>query len=543
MDSRIQIHPSPLFEGRRRVLASMISATALIGSGARAQIVGDKTLTIATATEPNSFDPQFQYFGPNRQAHMPVFEPLVMYGPKLEITPALCTSWRSIGPTTWEINLRPGVRFHDGSPFSAEDVVFSLARAPAVPNSPSSMGVYTQSIAKIEVVDALKLLVHTKSAAPLLMFDLANVPILSKQISSNATTASFDAGSGVVGTGPFRFVQWAKGNRIRYEAFDNYWAGRSQWRNVDVLYKSDSNERVKLLQSGQVQIIDQVPPASIADLQSSKGINLFKTASNFLLYLHMDQVRPVTPYITDKQGRSISNPLLDVRVRKAMSMAIDRRTITTRILMDSATPANQLLPTAFEGTLPDLAEIPFAPQDARELLRAAGYPNGFRMVLHGTQGRYASDVAVLKAIAANLQQIGIDAEAVSLPSNEFFARSSTGNNGEPEFSVIQVGWASVEPSGALKGFLATSDKKSGFGSSNRGRYSNKKVDELLFRALETVDNRARADLLRSATNIAVVEDQGIVPLYFPSNIWAAAAGLKFAPRVDSSTFPMDIGGA
>jgi len=150
---------------------------------------------------------------------------------------------------------------------------------------------------------------------------------------------------------------------------------------------------------------------------------------------------------------------------------------------------------------------------------------------------------VLQLVAQQLGVIGIEASAESLPSNEFFARASSGLEGQPAFSMILVGWASVEPSGALKGLLATHDPKAGLGSSNRGRYSNPQVDALLQQALGTVDEAQRAALLARATRIAVLTDRGIVPLYFPVNTWAARKGLRFVPRVDSSTFPMDIGPA
>ncbi len=525
--------------GLRRRELLLASFASLWGQGAMAQMLAGQPLQIASATEPSSFDPHFQYFGPNRQAHMPVFEPLAMFGPQLELLPALATSWRATGADTWDIVLRPGVLFHDGTPFTADDVIFSLARATAMPHSPSSMGVYTQAIAKIWALDDLTLRVQTRGPAPLLIHDLANIPMLSRRVSGKASTADFDAGVGVVGTGPFRFVAWNKGSSIRYAAFDKHWAGRFPWNSVEVRLQADGNDRVKALLAGQAQLIDQVPPASIATLRTTPGIALSQTASNFLLFLHMDQARAVTPYITDKQGQAIANPLRDVRVRKALSMAIDREALVKSILQGSATPAAQLLPASFEGTLRDLKATPYDPAGAMALLQAAGHADGFRLVMHGTKGRYVNDEAVLQAMAAGLKSIGIDAVAVSLPSTEFFARASSGSQGEPEFSVIQVGWASVEPSGALKGLLATSDKKSGAGSSNRGRYSNPAVDAVLQAAVRTVDAGARAQLLQQATRMAVVDDQGIIPLYFPNNTWASQATVKYAARVDSSTFPMD----
>jgi len=538
-DAARPCHVPPLI-ARRRFLWGTAAVAALASGCAGTGAPAGRTLVIGTATRPNSFDPHYQYFGPNRQAHMPVFEPLAMYGPGLELRPALATGWRALDDSTWEITLRPDVVFHDGSPFVADDVVFSLDRAGKVPNSPSTLGVFVRAIERIEIVKPLTLRIRTKAATPLLMHDLANVPIVSKRISSSATTASFNAGKGIIGTGPYRFVRW-EDTLIQYEASEGHWAGPQPWQRVHVVTMDNAQARVRSLLAEQCQLIDQVPAASVAALGQAANIRLFDTASNFLMFLHMDQARPVTPYVTDKQGRSMPNPLRDVRVRKALSLAIDRAALTNGVLGKSAVPANQLLPRSFPGTIQELDAIAYDPQKARDLLAAAGHANGFRLVMHGTDGRYASDKQVLAAIALGLRDIGIDTQSVSLPSTEFFARASagTGKNGEPEFSVIQVGWASVEPSGALKGLLATPDKSTGFGSSNRGMYSNPKVDDTLARALRTVDSHARENLIREATRQSVVEDQGIIPLYYPTNTWAALRHIRYAPRVDSATYPMD----
>lgn len=528
---------SPLIS-RRGFLASLV-AMGLPGFGLAQVVPPTDTLRIAAATEPTSFDPHFTYFGPNRQAHMPVFEPLVMYGADLALIPALATSWRATTGTRWEVMLRGGVRFHDGTPFDAEDVVFSIERVKRIPNSPSTLAVYTQAIKSIEVVGPLHLIIETRDTAPLLMQDLANIPIVSRRVSAQATTSTFDVGQGVVGTGPYAFVRWERGRKIEYAAFDAHWGGRPRWRRVEVAYVPDGASRVEALLRGNADLIDQVPPTAQSTIRQRGEANVLTVASNFVIFLHMDQFRKNSPYVTAKDGGAIQNPLLDVRVRKAVSLAIDRRAIVGRALGGAAEPAFQLMPAGFPGTISGAIGHERDLAQARRLLGEAGYPGGFRLVIHGTRGRYTNDVGVLEMIADNLRDIGIDAQAQSLPSNDFFARASSGLNGEPEFSMILVGWASVEPSGALKGLLATFDQRAGMGSSNRGRYSNREVDDLLGQSLRTVPNQERAELLALATRKAVLDDQGIVPLYFPVNAWGARKGLRFQPRVDSSTFPMD----
>lgn len=519
---------------------AFLGAFALAGLPGVSRAQAGDTLRIAAATDPSSFDPHFTYFGPNRQAHMPVFEPLAMYGADLSLKPALATRWRAVTPTRWEIELRDGVRFHDGTAFDAEDVVFSLDRAQRIPNSPSTLGVYTRAIKSITAPERLKLVVDTHGTAPLLMQDLANIPIISRRVSAQATTASFDAGQGVIGTGPYRFVEWKRGRSIRYAHNPQHWSGQAPWRNVEVMHMPDGAARVEALLRGDVDFIDQVPPAAMDSLRNRPGIEVMTVPSNFLIFLHMDQFRKVSPHITAKDGSAIPNPLRDVRVRKAISLALDRKDLVERALGGAAEPAAQLLPASFPGTIAGLRDTGRDLVQARALMRDAGLADGFRLVIHGTKGRYTNDVGVIERVAQQLRVIGIETHTESLGSTEFFARASSGLNGEPAFSMILVGWASVEPSGALKGLLATYDQAAGLGSSNRGRYSNREVDALLERGLQTTDDAQRATLLARATRLAVVEEQGIVPLYFPVNAWAGRKGLRFAPRVDASTFPMDV---
>jgi peptide/nickel transport system substrate-binding protein len=505
----------------------------------RAAALPGVPLVMGCTTEPTSFDPLFQYFGPNRQAHFPVFEPLAAYDARLGVVPALAESWSLLDPTTWEFIVRDGVRFHDGTALEADDVIFSLERASTVPSSPSTLGVYTQAIQHITAPRRRAVRISTKTVSPLLVRDLANIPMVSRRAASGLVTADFDRGMGLIGTGPYRFARWDKGQAIIYQAFARYWGSAPEWSAVTARLIPDGQERLRALRSGEVQLIDQVPPQEMASLLGDPTMHIAQIESNFVMYLHMDQFRDVTPSITDRSGRPIGNPLRDVRVRKALSKAIDRDAIVRDALSGAASPASQFLPSTFEGTISDLGSERYDPGTAQELLAAAGFADGFKMTIHGTKGRYPNDSTVLETIARSFTRLGLDIRAVALPPTEFFKRASSGPDGLPEFSLIQTGWSSVDPSGALKGLVTTFDKSTGAGSSNRGRYSNAQVDALLRNALATIEDDRRAALLSEATRLAVVEDQAIIPLFYPTNIWASAGSLKYDPRVDGSTFPMD----
>ncbi len=525
---------------RRRLLQGAGLALLGLPGIARAQPRANRDLRIASVTEPVSLDPHLQYFGPDRKAHRHIFETLCAPDERQQLQPALAQSWHTLDDRTWEFRLRSGVRFHDGSPFTSEDAIFSLERAPRVPGGASPLGAFTQSIAALEAPDPLTLIVRTRTVAPLLPNDLSNIFIVSKRHAAAATTADFNRGYAAIGTGPYRFTEWRKGAFLRLRGFAEHWSGPPSWDEVRMDLVADDAARVQALLSGEADIADQLPPGRIAELRANPGVTVVECPSNFLLFLNLDQFRPVSPFITGKDGREIPNPLLKREVRRALSMAIDRARLAREVMQGTAEPADQLLPQGFAGRVPGSLAEPHDPAAARALLAAVGYPDGWRMTLHGTSDRYSMDGPTLEAVAQDWRAIGIDVAAVPLPSAEFFRRSGTRDT-PPEFSAMQVGWGtpSGESSSTLKGVLATRDLARGFGASNRGRYSNPAMDRLLDTALATVDDARRDALLQEATRLAVGEDRAIIPLIHPRNLWAVRRGVAYVPRADNQTSAMD----
>jgi peptide/nickel transport system substrate-binding protein len=176
------------------------------------------------------------------------------------------------------------------------------------------------------------------------------------------------------------------------------------------------------------------------------------------------------------------------------------------------------------------------------MLAAAGYPDGFGLTLHSPNDRYINDAEIAQAIGQLLTRIGIQTQVETLPQNVYFSRASTGGpDSTPEFSFILVGWGSGtgEASSPLKSLLATFDREAGMGASNRGRYSNPEVDRLIQEALATVDDAAREKLLATATDLAIGQDQGIIPLHYQVNTWASRAPWQYTPRTDEATIVME----
>ena len=190
-----------------------------------------KELTIALASEPTSIDPHFHNLGPNNSLASHFFNGLVMFDAKQRVQPGLAESWKPIDDLTWEFKLRKGVKWHDGSPFTADDVVFTMGRADKVPNSPSSFGTYIKGKTAVKIDDHT-VHIKTKTPYPLMVTDMTTIHIISKKHAEGATTADFNSGKAAIGTGPFKFVEYVAGDRIVMTANENYWGGKPKWDKV-----------------------------------------------------------------------------------------------------------------------------------------------------------------------------------------------------------------------------------------------------------------------------------------------------------------------
>jgi peptide/nickel transport system substrate-binding protein len=296
--------------------------------------------------------------------------------------------------------------------------------------------------------------------------------------------------------------------------------------------------RVAALLAGDVQAIENIPTADMARLAKNAAFGIYRTVSNRIIYLHMDSNRDQSPFVTDKAGKPMErNPLKDVRVRRAMSKAINRQAIVDRVMEGLAIPAGQLLPDAMFGTSTALKPERYDPDGAKKLLAEAGYPDGFGLTIHSPNNRYVNDEQIAQAVAQMLTRVGILTKVEAMPSNIFFSRGS-----KLDFSFLLVGWGSDtgEVSSPLKSLLATYSKEKGMGSANRGRYSNPKMDKVLEQALATVDDGKREALLRQAHEMAI-EDLGVIPMHFQVNTWAARKGIGYTARSDERTHAFAFG--
>ena len=403
-------------------------------------------------------------------------------------------------------------------------MVASIDRVPSVPNSPSPFTVYTKQIKEMIVVDPYTIRFKTAAPYPLMPTDMTQVAIISKG-AAKASTDDFNSGRAAIGTGPYKLVRYANGDRIELARNDAYWGGKTPWEKATLRLLPNDASRVAALLAGDVQAIEYVPTPDVSRIRSEGRLNVYKVIADRLIYLHLDSDRDVSPYVTDKDGRAIAkNPLKDARVRKAISKAINRAAIVEKVMEGEAVAAGQLLPEGMFGTTPRLKVEPYDPEGARKLLAEAGYPNGFGLTVHSPNNRYVNDAKVAQAVAQMLTRIGIATKVEAMASATFFPQAT-----ELKFSFMLLGWGSGtgEASSTLKALLATYNKEKGFGTANRGSYSNPRVDALLEEGLATVDDSKRETLLQRATEIAI-GDTGIIPLHFQVNLWATRDGIVYA---------------
>ncbi|MFT5174033.1 MAG: peptide/nickel transport system substrate-binding protein [Gammaproteobacteria bacterium] len=517
--------------------AAVLLAASLGLSGAASA----KDLTIGLRAEPTAMDPHFHNLGPNNSMSMHMYSSLILPDEKQRLHPGLATSWKAIDPLTWEFKLRKGVKFHDGSPFTADDVIFTFKRAPDVEGSPSSFAIYTKG-KTLKKIDDYTLHISTEQPYPLMPNDVSTIYIISSEKGTGAKTADYNSGKAAVGTGPFKFKEYVPSDRIVLERNEDYWGPKPEWTKVTFKPIKSDPSRVAALLAGDLDVIEVVPTVDIERLKKDPKLALSQGVSNRVIYLHIDHQRDASPFVKAKDGSAIKNPLKDKRVREAISKAISRDLIVEKVMEGVAIKAGQLLPEGFFGRSKILKPVEYDPKGAKKLLTEAGFPNGFKITIHGPNDRYINDSKIAEAVGQMLTRLGIETEVVTMPRSVYFKRASRGGpDGTPEFSFILVGWGSGtgEPSSALKALLHTYDKAKGFGTANRGRYSNPVVDKMIEDALAEVDDTKRAALLAKATETAL-EDFGIIPLHYQVNTWGARKGLKYKARTDERTLAHEV---
>ena len=506
-------------------ISALVLAAALAAPAAQAA-----DLVFGRGTEHASIDPHFNDAGNDVSTNQNIYDRLVEMNAKQEMIPALATFWRALDPLRWEIKLRQGVTFHDGSPFGPEDVAFTLDRPNHLVGAAAPWTRSVASVAGVDIVDANTVIVRTKTPKPMLIDEIGNVFMVSKKAAEGAKSEDFNSGKAAIGTGPYRFVSWQRGDRVELRAYPQYWQGKPEFDKVTLRFIPNTASRIADLMAGSVDVIDGVPPNDIPTIATRKELRVWSGLTNRITFLALDSPRAVTPFATDLAGAPLpKNPLADVRVRRALSKMINRQQLVERVAGGQGVLAGQIVPPGQGGYAEDLLPDTQDLDAAKKLMAEAGYPQGFGLTIHSSNDRFPEDSADLQALGQMFTRGGLKMNGVvSMPFNVIIGQAA-----QQKFSLFLWAYNSGAPdaSEGLKSLLATRNVAAGMGGSNRTQYSNAAFDTLLDRALGEFDEAKRNALFADATRLAIRDDVGIIPLYWQKHAWGTKAGLSYEANV------------
>lgn len=512
-----------MFPVSRRLFMGGTAAIAASAAFPNAFAQTARNLVIGTKLELSTLDPHFFNGFPQGSSHGLIFDALLALDNALNLVPALATSWKPIDDLTWEFELRQGVKFHDGSPFTADDVIATYERVPKVPNSPNPFTQFTRSIAQVEKLGDYKIRCRTSTPTPTLASDLARVFIISKK-HTGASTADFNSGSAAIGTGAYKVVEWINGERLVLDRNNDYWGPKEPWARVtERVIKGDAG-RIAALLSGDVDAIDEVPSLDLPRIKNDPRFAVFSGPAAVVHYIALDAVRDQSPFISAKDGQPPlnGNPLRDRRVRKALSLAINRQLIVDRLLDGSGIPASQFLPSTFEGTSQKLKVDPFDLAQARKLLAEAGYGDGFKITLHSTGDRYPKDRDIAQAIGQTWTRLGLQVAIEALPGTVFFSQAT-----KQEYSAFIAQYGTEEASIGPRALVHTPGGV--YGTGNRTKFSNPQVDAIIEKAQGEMDPAKRKFLVQEAIEASMAE-QAIIPVFHPAWDLASKKEIVITPR-------------
>jgi peptide/nickel transport system substrate-binding protein len=472
-----------------------------------------------------------------------VYEGLTKRDKDLKIVPGLAERWEVLdGGKRWRFHLRKGVKFHNGSDFNADDVVFNVTRTRA---RNSQLSVRLPRDLTVEKVDDHTVDFKTETANPILHFAWDTWYMMDKEWTetNNATqpSAPQDTTPGFAvlnanGTGPFRITEHQLGVRTVFQKNANWW-GKPEHNLDQVIFQpiTSAPTRVAALLSGEVDVIDPVPLQDVARINQSNNARVLEGPEVRTIYLSFDQMRPELTASSVK-GK---NPFQDKRVRQAFYQSIDIEAIRRQVMRNAATPASSLIsPLLFDVS--SIQRYPFSLDAANKLLDDAGYPRQggaqgtrFEVDLDCPNDRYVNDGPICQAVAAMLARVGVKINLLAVPRAQFFAKVNSPVYNTPFYLL---GWTpgTMDAHNVLNDLMMcrTPDGSGGKGQFNNGGYCNPKVDALATSVLTEVDTAKRSAMILEAFKI-LHDDVGYIPLHQQALAWGVARNVEIVQRADN----------
>ncbi|TQN08139.1 peptide/nickel transport system substrate-binding protein [Acidovorax temperans] len=509
-----------------------MAATALFVALSAAGVVASaQTVRIANQGDALSMDPHSLNESLQLSVTGNVYEPLVGRNKDLSLTPMLATSWKQTSPTVWRFELRKGVQFHDGTPFTADDVVFSLARTQV---EGSDMKSYTNDFKEVRKIDSHTVEIETKTPFPILPDVLSLVYIMSKKwCETNQATVPVDRRKGVEntasfkanGTGPFRVRERQPNVRTVFTRNGSYW-GKIEGNVTEVVFTPIGNDatRVAALLSGEVDVMEPVPVQDIDRVNSSANTRAITGPELRTIFLGMDQKRDELLY-SNVKGK---NPFKDKRVRQAFYQAIDIEGIKKTVMRGASNPSAQLVGPGINGFQPEMKRLPYDVEAAKKLMAEAGYPNGFEVSMNCPNDRYVNDGRICQTVAANLSRINVKINLQAETKGTYFPKVL-----RRDTSFYMLGWtpATYDAHNVMNAIMRCVDDK-GAGQFNLGAYCNPKVDELTLKVQAETDKDKRNAYIKEAFDLHAA-DVGHIPLHQQALAWGVNKKVKLVQLADN----------
>ncbi|MCY7319160.1 MAG: ABC transporter substrate-binding protein [Ramlibacter sp.] len=495
------------------VSVAVFAALACLGSS-----VGAVTLKIGNQGDALSMDPHSLNESLQLSVTENVYEALVVRGRDYKLTAALATDWKQTAPTVWRFNLRKGVQFHDGTPFTADDVIFSYERAKG---DGSDMKTYVGQIKEIRKLNDHQIDIVTNAPFPILPELFTHFNIMSKKwCETNQATKPVDRRKGIEnaasfranGTGPYRLRERQPNVRTTFVRNGNYW-GKIEGNVDQVIFNVIGNDatRVAALISGEIDVMEPVPVQDVDRLKTAPNLKIMQGPELRIIFLGMDQKRDELQFSNIK-GK---NPFKDKRVRQAFYQAIDVEGIKRTVMRGASTPTAMMIPPEVNGYSAELAKrMPFDVESSKKLLAEAGYPNGFEVTMNCPNDRYVNDGAICQAVAANLARANVKVKLEVETKGTYFPKIL-----RRDTSFYMLGWtaSTVDSHNVLYPIMSTPGE-GGRGQFNLGAYSNPKVDELTDKVASETDTKKRNEMIRDAMKIHQ-DDIGHIPLHQQALNW------------------------
>jgi peptide/nickel transport system substrate-binding protein len=462
-----------------------------------------------------------------------IYETLATRGKDLKVEPCLALSWENLNPTTMRFKLRPNVKFHDGTPFTADDVVFSFQRALS---DTSNFKPYLAGVKEAKKVDELTVDVITEGPAPVLVPQLTEVRMMSKAWATKhnvlkpqdyknkeETFATRNAN----GTGPY-ILRTREADVKTVAVLNSNWWGKREGNVDEIVYqpiKADATRLAALL-SGEIDFVLDPSPQDIPRLKQDPKVKIVEGNENRTIFYGFDQYRDELQYSSVK-GK---NPFKDKRVREAFQLAIDTQAIRSQVLRGLSIPTGVMFAPQVDGYPKDLDKpVKVDRERAKKLLADAGYAQGFEVTLDCPNNRYIADEKICVATAAMLAQINIKVKVNAMPRANFFPKIQ---NLDTSFYMLGWGVPTFDSQYAVQSLLRTRIEKTPDGDYNLGRYSNPKVDAAIDKLKTEIDPKKRAALAREVTKLHM-DDVGHIPLHFQVIPWAMRSNVKVVHRADN----------